>query len=102
MVGFGSMMLASHRGLASLGRVLTLGVLCCCITSMFLLPAVLSWLSRNRGQSQPTTAVPLRPRLKRRRLTDPPEAPADSPNAQPPAPHLNLPRQGYEIIHTPR
>jgi len=29
MVGFGSLMIASHRGLESLGRVLTIGVSCC-------------------------------------------------------------------------
>jgi hypothetical protein len=107
MVGFGSMMLASHRGLASLGRVLTLGVLCCCITSMFLLPAVLSWLSKNRTEGEPAAPMPIRPRLKGRRLTDPPEVQPDSPtggppSAEPPAPHFNLPRRGYEITHTSR
>jgi hypothetical protein len=107
MVGFGSMMLASHRGLASLGRVLTLGVLCCCITSMFLLPAVLSWLSKNRTEGEPAAPMPIRPRWKGRRLTDPPEVQPDSPtggppSAEPPAPHFNLPRRGYEITHTSR
>ena len=40
MVGFGSLMIASHRGLQSLGRVLTLGVSCCLFTSLVMLPAV--------------------------------------------------------------
>ncbi len=45
MVGFGSMMLARHRGLQSLGQVLTLGVLCCLVTSLAGLPALLSCLN---------------------------------------------------------
>jgi predicted RND superfamily exporter protein len=35
---------ASHKGLESLGRVLTLGVTTCTITSLVFLPAVLTWL----------------------------------------------------------
>ena len=37
-------MVASHRGLESLGRVLTLGVTTCTVTSLVFLPAVLTWL----------------------------------------------------------
>ncbi|MGD9721019.1 MAG: MMPL family transporter [Pirellulales bacterium] len=48
LVGFGSLMIASHQGLQSLGRVLTLGVTCCLFTSLVLLPAMLSWISRRR------------------------------------------------------
>jgi predicted RND superfamily exporter protein len=48
VVGFGSLMIASHRGLQSLGRVLTLGVSCCMFTSIVMLPALLTWMSRNR------------------------------------------------------
>jgi len=51
MVGFGSLMIASHRGLQSLGRVLTLGVSCCLVTSLVLLPALLTWLTRRRADS---------------------------------------------------
>jgi len=50
IVGFGSLMVASHQGLVSLGRVLTLGVTCCLFTSMIMLPALLAWMSWNRGQ----------------------------------------------------
>lgn len=53
MVGFGSLMMAEHRGLQSLGRVLTLGVFCCLFTSLVPLPAFLTWISRNRGISNP-------------------------------------------------
>jgi predicted RND superfamily exporter protein len=37
-------MVASHKGLESLGRVLTLGVTTCTLTSLVLLPAVLTIL----------------------------------------------------------
>jgi hypothetical protein len=47
-VGFGALMIARHQGLLSLGRVLTLGVTCCLFTSLVLLPAFLTWISRNR------------------------------------------------------
>jgi hypothetical protein len=48
MVGFGTLMIASHRGLQSLGRVLTIGVSCCLFTSLVMLPAGLIWLTRHR------------------------------------------------------
>ena len=44
ILGFGALMVASHRGLESLGRVLTLGVTACTVTSLILLPAILSLL----------------------------------------------------------
>jgi len=44
ILGFGALMVASHKGLESLGRVLTLGVTTCTITSLVLLPALLTWL----------------------------------------------------------
>ncbi len=42
MVGFGSLMVSEHLGLASLGRVLVIGVSCCLFTSLCLLPAILT------------------------------------------------------------
>jgi len=51
MVGFGSLMVASHRGLQSLGRVLTIGISCCLFASLVMLPAVLSWLTRHRPEA---------------------------------------------------
>ena len=50
MVGFGSLMLASHEGLRSLGRVLTIGVCCCLLTSLIMLPALLTWITRGRSE----------------------------------------------------
>jgi hopanoid biosynthesis associated RND transporter like protein HpnN len=48
ILGFGALMIASHRGLESLGRVLTLGVTSCTITSLVFLPAVLRLLPPRR------------------------------------------------------
>ena len=42
MIGFGTMMFATHRGLRSLGQVLTLGIFCCLLSSLLLLPPLLS------------------------------------------------------------
>lgn len=50
MVGFGSMMIAAHRGLYSLGAVLTIGVGACLFVSLVTLPAVLTTLTRHRGR----------------------------------------------------
>jgi hopanoid biosynthesis associated RND transporter like protein HpnN len=58
IVGFGSLLIATHRGLASLGLVLSLGVACCLFTSLVMLPALLGWLSRGRKEEAPSPAVP--------------------------------------------
>ena len=42
ILGFGALMVASHKGLESLGRVLTIGVTTCTLTSLIFLPAVLA------------------------------------------------------------
>jgi hypothetical protein len=36
MVGFGALMIASHQGLQSLGRVLTIAMGCCLLSSLVL------------------------------------------------------------------
>ncbi len=48
MVGFGSMMVAAHRGLHSLGAVLTIGVGACLFVSLVTLPAILTLATRHR------------------------------------------------------
>jgi hopanoid biosynthesis associated RND transporter like protein HpnN len=58
LVGYGSLMIATHQGLQSLGRVLTLGVTCCLFTSLIMLPAALTWFTRNRK-----VPVPEEPRV---------------------------------------
>ena len=46
MTGFCSMIFASHRGLRSLGQVLTLGIFYCLVSSLIFMPALLTALSR--------------------------------------------------------
>lgn len=58
LVGFGSLMVATHQGLQSLGRVLTLGVTCCLFTSLVMLPALLTLATRNRKVPE-TKIIPL-------------------------------------------
>jgi hypothetical protein len=41
MIGFGTLMISSERGLAGLGFILTLGVGCCMLSALIFLPAVL-------------------------------------------------------------
>jgi hopanoid biosynthesis associated RND transporter like protein HpnN len=48
MVGFAVLIIADHRGLQSLGRVLTIGMSCCWFSSLIILPTLLVWLTRNR------------------------------------------------------
>jgi predicted RND superfamily exporter protein len=48
MVGFGSMLLAAHRGLYTFGLVLTIGVGSCVFMSLIPLPAILTLLDRRR------------------------------------------------------
>ncbi len=53
MVGFGSLMIADHRGIESLGRVMVLGSFTCWLNSLFVLPALLGLISRVRRPNQP-------------------------------------------------
>ena len=41
ILGFGTLMIANHRGLASLGLAPTLGVTACMLTALVFLPAML-------------------------------------------------------------
>jgi hopanoid biosynthesis associated RND transporter like protein HpnN len=87
MVGFGSLMIASHRGLQSLGRVLTIGVSCCLFTSLVMLPAFLTWISRRRPlpaeeEDDPAATRPAAAQARIRRV-DPAHHPGTSPHAIP-------------------
>jgi uncharacterized membrane protein YdfJ with MMPL/SSD domain len=53
IIGFGSLLIASHCGLQSLGRVLTLGITICTLVSLLLLPALLTLLSQWRDRHLP-------------------------------------------------
>jgi predicted RND superfamily exporter protein len=46
MVGFGSLMIATHRGIFSLGLLLTLGMACGLVASLVVLPVVLQLVTR--------------------------------------------------------
>ncbi len=54
MVGFGTMIISSHYGLASLGLVLTVGVGNCLFISLVPLPALLTLLDRVRAKAAMT------------------------------------------------
>ena len=97
MVGFGSLMIASHRGLQSLGRVLTIGVSCCLFTSLVMLPALLACASRMRGEWEASeqgpgvaTQAPARPVAspKQIRRVDPADHPGTSGRAVPRPVHV--------------
>jgi hopanoid biosynthesis associated RND transporter like protein HpnN len=51
MVGFGSLMVASHQGIFSLGLLLTLGSLCGLVASLIVLPVILQLLRARPAQS---------------------------------------------------
>jgi hopanoid biosynthesis associated RND transporter like protein HpnN len=53
MIGFGTLMISSERGLAGLGLILTLGVGFSMVASLFFLPAMLGLLSGREAQAQP-------------------------------------------------
>ena len=62
MAGFGSLLVAKHQGIASLGGVMAIGTATCVVASLALLPAVLTLLARIgwrvptfRPQSEPPT-----------------------------------------------
>jgi hypothetical protein len=71
LVGFGSLMIATHQGLQSLGRVLTLGVTCCLFTSLVMLPALLTLLTLHRKARRASEPVlPIRPSVARPAASD--------------------------------
>jgi hopanoid biosynthesis associated RND transporter like protein HpnN len=53
MIGFGTLMASSQRGLAGLGLVLTLGVGCCLLASLVFLPAALQVIGLGKRTSVP-------------------------------------------------
>jgi uncharacterized protein len=89
MVGFGSLMIAAHQGLQSLGRVLTIGISCCLFSSLVVLPSILAWITRGREEEsaeevcQSESILPMR-RVVRR---DAAEYPGTSPQAADRASH---------------
>jgi predicted RND superfamily exporter protein len=54
---FGSLAFASHRGMAALGKMLTIGVVATLVCYVVVLPAVLAWDDqRRRGRRRPEPA----------------------------------------------
>jgi len=56
MVGFAVLMIADHRGLQGLGRVMTIGMACCLFSSLIILPAILALMTQRRepeGREEP-------------------------------------------------
>lgn len=60
MSGFGSLMLAKHQGIASLGYVMVIGVFACLVAALAFLPCLINLISR-RGWSVHSAAVARRP-----------------------------------------
>lgn len=48
IAGFGSLILAQHRGIRSLGIIMSLGIACCMIAALTFLPALLNLIGRRR------------------------------------------------------
>jgi hopanoid biosynthesis associated RND transporter like protein HpnN len=59
MIGFGTLMISSERGLASLGFILTLGVGCCMLSALVFLPAVLRLLGPEQPPRQEDSNQPV-------------------------------------------
>jgi len=52
IAGFGSLILAKHRGIQSLGMVMSIGIATCMIAGLTFLPALLNLLLRKTGQER--------------------------------------------------
>jgi uncharacterized protein len=55
MIGFGTLMISSERGLAGLGLILTLGVACSMLSALVFLPAVLHLMGGRQRMAAPVT-----------------------------------------------
>jgi predicted RND superfamily exporter protein len=53
MVGFGSLMIASHQGIFSLGLLLTIGSLCGLVAALVVLPVVLRLFTKAAEAAEP-------------------------------------------------
>jgi hopanoid biosynthesis associated RND transporter like protein HpnN len=59
MIGFGTLMISTERGLAGLGLILTLGVCCSMLSALILLPAALRLFAREIVSVTPPASDPL-------------------------------------------
>jgi hypothetical protein len=58
MIGFGTLMISTERGLAGLGFILTVGVGCSMVSAIVLLPAFLHLIGRRPPVAQQTKEKP--------------------------------------------
>lgn len=58
IIGFGSLLLVQSPGLASLGLLVLLGVATCLLTSLLVLPPLLSWSLNNSANDRTSTGSP--------------------------------------------
>jgi predicted RND superfamily exporter protein len=63
VLGFGTLMIADHRGMASLGLILAVGVTCCMVTALVFLPALLHVMGK---RAKPPAEEPMTLPLERR------------------------------------
>lgn len=61
ILSFGTLMLAQHRGLQSLGMVLAIGTTCCWLSSLLVLPAMLNLFFSSQPQPATQFACPVPP-----------------------------------------
>jgi hypothetical protein len=61
VLGFGTMLIARHEGMASLGLALTIGVSCCMVAALLLLPALLHLCDRVRLKREAPPIAPVLP-----------------------------------------
>jgi predicted RND superfamily exporter protein len=73
MAGFGSLILAKHQGIKSLGYVMATGLATCMIAGLTFLPALLTLLVTNRRKSKGPSADNARSTLGREELRSKPQ-----------------------------
>lgn len=62
ILGFGTLMIAQHRGMASLGLILTVGVTCCMGTALVFLPALLYVMGKREKPTADVATLPMKAR----------------------------------------
>jgi len=58
MVGFGSLMIAAHQGIFSLGLLLTIGSACGLVASLVVLPVVLRLINPGSASTAEVLSIP--------------------------------------------
>jgi predicted RND superfamily exporter protein len=57
IMGFGSLIFASHKGLASLGALMSMGTVTCWFSSVILMPVLIRLFHSNRIEPDPVSAA---------------------------------------------